>query len=682
MARIRYTIDENIRFINPYNFVTACFNRKDAEDEGAAEKKEKVSGVLHCELVVKTPLAILDTATVTRNEAGHPTYRFMRIGEKACIPGSSLRGVIRSVYETATQSCFVSLPDSEELLTTRTPASKPYKPGVLKKEGTGWTLYKALRGKITDAKAERTPGGGYQLNASGKLIANGSYVECDWRKLERGFQAIHVRPADVETEYVLFVGEPSNNKKYESVFKIDRNNKCEGKQIEEAFYRLRNTQEYYNDSSVNKKIEEGNHSGYANFRQAEANGCIPVWWNDQNSAMHFSLAAIGRLTFNHSVGDLIGNNGRPCSKRSELCPACDLFGMARSEASVSRVRISDAFSNDAVFTPEPVPLKELGSPRPGYMLFYSKDGSDYDIKGAEIAGRKYYWHIPYAAYSDEMYREKNSENITERNQSCELVNPGAHFLFDIYYDDITKKQLNQLIWTITLGENKEEGDACHKIGHGKPLGLGSVKLFINSIEQRSYHLNSGYNITSNEAIEDKLKLPDGFFSQTIIRELQRICDFSFLKGEKVCYPHVDAGDIDLNTVKENELANHIWYSENKRNNKNAMTLPGILADDPTLPVYKAVTVERKSSGDRSLGTANSKRMGAKRTTYQIDMIYEGKVTGHNRSGWFAYVEMQNGGRASFRDDSNLPEGTSVKLEYKGKKEGGDGRIYDQWEKVR
>lgn len=204
----KYEIDNSAEFVNPYNFVIAKFDRK---PESKSDSTELRSGVLHCTLKTKTPLAILDTAEVEKDKNGHPSYPFLKVAGKACIPGSSIRGVIRSAYETVTKSCFVTFPDTDELLTTRTPVSEPYKPGILKKtKENGWVLYDAVRGK---ANVSVNINNHQRVIMSGQTyISTGDYVSCEWKentkKNNKGrtittYIANNISKSENETDYVM-----------------------------------------------------------------------------------------------------------------------------------------------------------------------------------------------------------------------------------------------------------------------------------------------------------------------------------------------------------------------------------------------------------------------------------------------------------------------------------------------
>ncbi|RRR73722.1 MAG: TIGR03986 family CRISPR-associated RAMP protein [Candidatus Viridilinea halotolerans] len=118
------------RFLNPYNFVRLFEKARLAHHAlGDAEPPPHdryigLSGVIQCELTATTPLFISDShdVDVTKGEKGHQTFQFFRDPEgQPAIPGTSLRGVIRSVFEAATNSCLVNFNGEERLIYRLTP---------------------------------------------------------------------------------------------------------------------------------------------------------------------------------------------------------------------------------------------------------------------------------------------------------------------------------------------------------------------------------------------------------------------------------------------------------------------------------------------------------------------------------------------------------------------------------
>ncbi|MBU4599149.1 MAG: TIGR03986 family CRISPR-associated RAMP protein [Proteobacteria bacterium] len=94
------------------------------------------AGYLKCKLISKTPLIIPDTESdntlgMEDPPTGHKAYGFFRLGNTVAIPGASLRGMISSVYETVTDSCF-RIMDQKSRLSWRMDARNDpsqFKPG-------------------------------------------------------------------------------------------------------------------------------------------------------------------------------------------------------------------------------------------------------------------------------------------------------------------------------------------------------------------------------------------------------------------------------------------------------------------------------------------------------------------------------------------------------------------------
>lgn len=105
------------RFLNPYNFVRPL----GVPQEGYAAWLERypppphdryvgLTGRITCQLTATTPLFVSDSHGVDEETVSgkiHRTYRFFQDPDKnVAIPGTSVRGAIRSVFEAVTNSCF------------------------------------------------------------------------------------------------------------------------------------------------------------------------------------------------------------------------------------------------------------------------------------------------------------------------------------------------------------------------------------------------------------------------------------------------------------------------------------------------------------------------------------------------------------------------------------------------
>ena len=125
--------DTSRPFINTYNFVTAKQYPVPKE-----VKKGDLSGYITCTLRVEDMLAIPDVA---QNPDSQSFDFFPAVG-KPLIPGSELRGCIRSAYEAVTGSCF-SVINSETLSKRTDNPDNNRKAGLLMKKDGKWVIYNA-----------------------------------------------------------------------------------------------------------------------------------------------------------------------------------------------------------------------------------------------------------------------------------------------------------------------------------------------------------------------------------------------------------------------------------------------------------------------------------------------------------------------------------------------------------
>ncbi|MDM8518202.1 type III-E CRISPR-associated gRAMP effector Cas7-11, partial [Desulfobacterales bacterium HSG16] len=81
----------------------------------AFQDKALYTGKLICTLKTLTPLIIPDGEDIKKDEKNHKTYDFFNLNGQKCIPGSEIRGMISSVYETLTNSCLRVFDDKKRL---------------------------------------------------------------------------------------------------------------------------------------------------------------------------------------------------------------------------------------------------------------------------------------------------------------------------------------------------------------------------------------------------------------------------------------------------------------------------------------------------------------------------------------------------------------------------------------
>lgn len=619
--------------MNPYTFVPVDFGKIETKDINAvvSEAPELLTGMMKCTIYAKTPLAIPDISS-ENIENEHSSYRFESTPDgQYIIPASSLRGSIRSVYETATNSCFSTL--KENTLLNARKSGNALQAGLLMNENGEWKLYKAERymlrfyekGKFqketSDLNAEVWKCPAYEIirnqngtfmKISGESVYSGANVhflplkdskdnQIKYKKImKNGIQecalvAKEIVP-DGGKEGYLVLGERMSNKHHESIFEKKEKQKFSNIVIQRAMEGLDETVKVYR-SNINRMYNGKQHCGYSEYERMKKRGCIPVWYFEEGRGVIFSLAAIGRISFQKTLNQHI-NQKQPCQSRKKMCKACRLFGMAQKDAAVGgRIRFSDAImQNPEKMGQEMIPLVELGTPRPSYMPFYSTmkvphdpkaklEIPNYDTQGVTIRGRKYYWHSK--DFKEINQNAPSTGPDAKRNASMQVADVGSKFVFDVYFDRITLQELRELVWTLNFWENKVDGKMCHKIGHGKPIGLGSVKMVVDQIMCRSFSEENGYEIKEGEDLIDysgEEPFNDGCRT---IKALKQVCNFN--NAMKTRYPYI-ANPHKIHSNDKNALANHHWFGENKsarmRGHDHPMQLlPDVLKEQQDLTAY-------------------------------------------------------------------------------------------------
>lgn len=577
----RYEISKRHFFVNPYNFVPADLDKTERAD--ATQKSgELLTGYLDCHLKCKTHLAIPDVMNrdpKEKKEKQHYKYPFMGMQQgEPRIPGSSLRGVVRNIYETITDSCFGTM-QKDTIVTVRSKQS--FQPGLLMKVNGEWKLYHATRHLVVVDynyhQNKHLEDRGIRLYASNSLMpqsGNKVYYELVYdnkgkARANRAFvKFISNTPTDRSREGYLCIGERAVNRKFQSVFEKGQIETAYSKIKSYDLKKLESVLSVYRDKSINKNYPE-KHKGYFSYEKMKENGAIPVYYCLQDGNLDMSFAALGRKAFENTLdGMLFEKSHQKCSGRQNLCPACALFGTVEGEGLGSRVRFTDAqcvdFDREKQLI-ENVVFAELSSPRISYIPFYLRakiENADYrkgyDSDDLEIRGRKFYWH-----HMPELNPQEPIEK-NERNGTFDVLTPDTEFEFKVYFDGITEEQLKLLAAAIHLNENDIEGNLCQKIGHGKPLGYGSVKMTVHKCVLRTFHTSVGWSQDVQELVCNE---PVYKCSKDTWEALKGICSFDACKAwenVKVEYPGIITdriSDFEKQKLNSNNWASHKWFTE-------------------------------------------------------------------------------------------------------------------------
>jgi hypothetical protein len=532
-------IPENA-FINPYTFIP--FGAKEPNRlklKEALEGEKLYDGYLECDLEIKSSTFIPNTSkkfAYLDNEKEHYFYDFFSYDDLSkCvdnkvpknppkyprIPGSEIRGMIRNVYEQLTNSCL-SVIDEENLPYKRT--SKVKKPALL--DITGHKLYEGERYRI-----------GY-----GKLPKDKSGIDKLWFKSGELNKVIELyteeKCSGLKCGY-LHLGEKFPKKHYESII-VNKGNVIKKLSAEDI---------------VRFEAVLDRYEGYKNYKKDykdKKREMLPVFYSIVDGNIYLSPAMITKEVFANTISDILRDNHKkhePCSGDDGcFCPACRLFGMVgkgkSKKAIASRLRFTDTdvFENYQFDIPR-VP-EILGTPHYSATEFYlSKPGNvdswnyDYCSTGKEdklykvkLNGRKVYWKgkdkLELASTTNDI---RKGDNLKMR-QAIRALKSGKA-AFRIYFENITKEELGNLIFCINLSDG-----AVNRIGKGKPFGMGAVKTEVKDVKLVSYEMKDEEVVSRLDPVnKDEFRYDESFESnaKNILEYLEPLKDD---EAEIVDYP--------------------------------------------------------------------------------------------------------------------------------------------------
>ena len=130
-------------------------------------------------------------------------------------------------------------------------------------------------------------------------------------------------------------------------------------------------------------------------------------------------------------------------------------------------------------------LAILSSPKPTTAEFYlfNEQGQpdatvNYETSNARLRGRKFYRH--HTSPNSLEYIRAPFENPKRDHQNRTIsgaLQPGSTFVFTLDFENLARIELGALLYALEL-----DGDMYHRLGYAKPLGFGSVKITVESVE--------------------------------------------------------------------------------------------------------------------------------------------------------------------------------------------------------
>lgn len=206
---------------------------------------------------------------------------------------------------------------------------------------------------------------------------------------------------------------------------------------------------------------------------------VPVFFRlDENGEIYsIGHAKYHRIPYQYTVKDFIPKVHREgASDLSET-----IFG---SDEKASKVFFEDLklLSDEKYELSDPARPKILSSPKPtSYQHYLEQPGGiqtnqrnlkNWGDDNAQIRGSKNYWHRKTSSNTQDPNTWIETGDITKSHPNpINPISKNAVFNGKIRFESLSPEELGALLFALDLPK-----ECCHKLGMGKPLGLGSIRI--------------------------------------------------------------------------------------------------------------------------------------------------------------------------------------------------------------
>lgn len=499
----------------PYNFVPLSDKvyfpewAKDMSISHDIPFEDGQSGIIELEIEAKTSIFVRNGHTKSEAEQKNDNFKsFSKLGDRYFIPGTSLKGTIRSAFEilsfskmTLNKNARFTLRDLNDRKNyTLTQKADQIRCGWLREDELGdYFIHDCgipQRKSHSDIDGElgiqfftsNFKDGPKSLNLN-KTGQDGIDPKTAKYKYEKTKEALRQNIADSRPLYInmeegtlVFTGQPNK-------WTDGSNKRNSGKKKEFIFpdqdlgaYKLEedrfNQYEFiYSESEDWKYLSKGiKEQGIPVFFRLKSEG-------GRKTIQDLGLAFMYKLPYDNRPYDLLSKEHQ---MENDLDLSEAVFGKTSKDFSLrGRVQFSNAFATTAEEGDEIKLI--LGGPKASYYPTYIEQDSrsktvdkyaTYGDGSSKLAGWKKY--AP---------REKSYEICTDNDKLDSVLRPlkaGAKFRAKVIFHNLKKIELGALLSAISF----HDSESCfHQIGQGKPYGLGRVaitsKLTIDGNEKDS-----------------------------------------------------------------------------------------------------------------------------------------------------------------------------------------------------
>jgi CRISPR/Cas system CSM-associated protein Csm3 (group 7 of RAMP superfamily) len=423
----------------PYNFVPLNEEVFSTNNNTNHSEYSSLSGYIDIQIEALTPLLV-------KNDDG----QFFRVNDIPFIPGSTCRGLIRSLVEIASYSRMSFFEDRQL-----------YRRSNLTKDGNqveaGFLVFSDGKFKIHKSQCNQEKRSNirhphvYEFEENKCVFSTGKFANrlTVWKFSNRESDSFDVLPKLIESYN-------SDDTRAEGVIDIFKSAKKGGI--------------YDKNGSVIR--------GNRNSRPTDSTG-IPVFYRKDRAGEVISIghAKYHRIPYTNSTGDHIIQYLVETDFGNSIFGTDKIAGKVYFEDLMSPIGHQIEYELDEERHP-----RILSSPKPTTYQHYLEQPRgiqtnqnaqhDWSTEGSKIRGHKQYWHRKTSSNLNDPATWIETGQVT--NSHTNPINPisiGSSFNGRIRFENLTKEELGALLFVLDLPEG-----CAHKIGMGKPLGLGSVKI--------------------------------------------------------------------------------------------------------------------------------------------------------------------------------------------------------------
>ncbi|NNV06834.1 TIGR03986 family CRISPR-associated RAMP protein [Geobacillus sp. C56-T2] len=536
-------------FYNPYNFVRWSPPAKQETElaRGPAPRLLELNGytgVIVCRLKTLSPLFIKGNI-VSKTNQNHETYEFFKSHGRHVIPGSSLRGMIRSVFEAVTNSTYTVLNEAKEneplfyrgdsTMGARVVPARVFRNGDgqwMVKLMTGYVGKKDIRlgNRLSYAAwvlryskhwtpSNESPYHQRSIVKIPKGVSHGSKVYAIlseqpirrkgfffWNVLELAEAPNQLSDPSKAVEGYYYCSGLNINRKHDERFFFCADEsmlKSKGgypfgknvfplsEDVRQSYERLlQNYKEVNNGKESKGNLQKSRHID-EDPRLREGDLVYADLDEQQTAVRALYPVMISRRQYQTSVLDLLPEHVRPPQSLQDLCPATRLFGWVKNRkegnedvALKSRVYISDAVIQTlrgTFSTTFPV----LGTPKPTAIPMYLRPASpEAPIEKVRDFKRGYDEGPKKATIRGRKMYLAHHDKPKWKEQEGTHLNISAVDVVEAgseFVFEIRFRDLTAVELGALLWTLQLEQRMVHRLGYAKPLGYGHVKIEIDRL---------------------------------------------------------------------------------------------------------------------------------------------------------------------------------------------------------